>query len=57
MGLESRSFMSSQTLATIKSQNTTRDARVPFGVIDRLIDKLDPPTLPERHELEIVTEN
>ena len=32
-------------------QNSGRDARVPEKVIQRLVDKLDPPTLAESHEL------
>ena len=36
---------------TILDQNSGREARVPEKVIQRLIDKLDPPTLAECHEL------
>ena len=35
----------------IAKQNSDRNARVPWDVIQRLIDKLDPPTLAECHEL------
>ena len=39
---------------TILDQNSGRDARVPVNVIQRLIDKLDPPTIAECHELLLV---
>ena len=35
-------------------QNSSRDAQVPIDVIQRLIDKLDPPTLAECHKLHFV---
>lgn len=44
-------------LQTIYSQNKSRDGieAVPTDVIDRLVGKLDPPTLAECHELQIST--
>jgi putative nucleotidyltransferase with HDIG domain len=38
-------------IATLFSQNAQRDTRVPTGVIERLIAKMDPPTATECHEL------
>ena len=38
-------------LSVLLEQNSDRNARVPWDVIQRLIDKLDPPTLAECHEL------
>ncbi len=40
-------------LDLILEQNSGRDARVPAQVIQRLIDRLDPPTLAECHELTV----
>ena len=39
------------SIKVLIEQNQGRDARVPIKVIQRLIDKLDPPTLAECHEL------
>jgi len=39
------------SLPRLIEQNSGRDARVPLDVVQRLIDKLDPPTLAECHEL------
>lgn len=42
-------------LEVLLQQNAQRDDSVPDSVIQRLIDKLDPPTLTECHELQVIS--